>query len=105
MNGRTRKLQQGLAYSDVVRKGTNWEATRAQHGPHHPRSQQAWGGFHRTYKDFAKIAGPGEHPSRFFMNRDKRIQQTGPMRKPGGFGATSQRRDRYPIYTPGILYK
>lgn len=105
MNGRKRKLYQGLAYSDVQRKGIDYERVRAMHPPLHPKTEQAWGSFHRTYRDFEKIAAPGEHPSRFFMNREKRIKQLGPFHRTHGFPSPRPKKDRYPVYTPGILYR
>lgn len=107
MDMRKRKLYQGLAYSDVAKAGTAYEKARVQHPGRHPRVAMAGKAFQRKFADFQSIAAPGESATRFLENRTKRRAQFGGFRKTGGLGGVPQkpRTNRYPVYTPGILYK
>jgi hypothetical protein len=105
MDMRKRKLYQRLSYSDVAKAGTAWEKARVQHPGRHPKVAMAGKAFHRKFADFQKIAAPGESAERFLMNRTKRRAQFGGFRKTGGLGGTSPKKNRYPVYTPGTLYR
>jgi hypothetical protein len=83
MDMRTRKLHQGLAFSDVEKAGIAWEKARTMHPSGHPKVVAAWKPFKRKWTDFQKIAAPGEGPELFLKNRTKRREQMGPFRKRG----------------------
>ena len=83
MDMRTRKLHQGLSYSDVEKAGVAWEKARVKYPSRHPMVEALGQRFTRKWKQFQSIAAKGEGPEAFLQNRTKRREQLGPFYKRG----------------------